>query len=174
MKNKKFRLQKKAVSLMLSYVILISIVIALSVGVYAWIRTMAVSPEIVDCKEGTSVILDTYKCSSGNLELNIKNNGRFNVDGIILSVGNNPQQTPTAYLISQLTGGGLEGHYEFSSPLKPGETQNADFSNMDSNRNEIDIIEIISIQPYIIENNKRINCQQAVITQLITDCQIKL
>jgi len=170
---------KKAVSLMLSYVILISIVIGLSVGVYAWLKTIAVSPEPVDCNEGTSVILEDYSCDIGNIELNLKNNGRFNVDGIILSVGDNPQQAPITYLIPQIIGGVLEGHYQFSTPLKPGENAIADFTNKENSggvESEINFqnIEVIQIQPFIIQNSKRINCQQAVIKQEINNCQVKL
>jgi len=172
---------KKAVSLMLSYVILISIVIGLSVGVYAWLKTMSVSPEAVDCSEGTSVILEDYTCHpDGYIELNLKNNGRFNVTGIILSVGDNPQQVPITYLIPQITGGVIEGHYQFPTPLKPGQNAIAVFTNKeyDVNRVEQEInfqnIEVIQIQPFIIQNSKRINCQQSVIKQEINNCQVKL
>ena len=58
---KEINFEKKAVSLMLSYVLLISIVIALSVGVFAWIRTMAEFSPPVDCKEGTSIILEDLR-----------------------------------------------------------------------------------------------------------------
>jgi len=171
---------KKAVSLMVSYVILISIVIAVSIGVYAYLKAFVGDVEpAIDCKEETSFIIESYTCSIGNLELTLRNNGRFNIDGVVLGVGEDSQRAPTTYLIPQVSGGVLEGHYQFQEKLKPGQTKTADFTNKEyigNTEQEISYtnIQAVQIQPYIIENNKRINCQQAVITQLITDCQIKL
>ena len=71
---------KKAVSLMVSYVILISIVIAVSIGVYAYLKAFVGDVEpAIDCKEETSFIIESYTCSIGNLELTLRNNGRFNI-----------------------------------------------------------------------------------------------
>ena len=165
---------------MMSYVILISIVIAVSIGVYSYLKTFVgnVEPDI-DCETDTSLILDSYTCNIGNLGLVFKNNGLFNIYGAVVSVGGYEQMAPTTYLIPQASGGVLEGYYQFSDPLTPGQTKTADFTNKEYIGNlekEISYtnIKIIQIQPFIIKNNKRINCKNAVITEPITNCQIKL
>jgi len=70
---------------MISYVLLVSIVVVLSIGIFSWLKVMAnVQPE-VDCKPDTSVIIEDYSCNPddefSNLQLVLKNNGRFNFVG---------------------------------------------------------------------------------------------
>jgi len=166
---------KKAVSLMLSYVILISIIIALSVGVYAFMKIIINSAEeSTDCKEGTSVIIEDYNCDyEENLELKIRNDGRFNVDGIIVSVGNNPKEMPITYLMPQISGGVLEGHYQFSETLKPGELLSADFSNknLEGNLVNLEDIRILQFQPFINYKDEKIYCTKSSIKQDIESCR---
>jgi len=164
---------KKAVSLMISYVILIAIVIGLSAGVYAWLRIISdVSPP-TDCKEGTSLILEDSKCfpSSGTATFTLKNNGRFNVDGVIIAVGDIPQNTPTTYLIPHATGGVVEGNYIFLSPLKPGDSADAIFTDQGAPPG-FNSIEIIQLQPFIISKNQKVVCLNTVIKQEIPSCSI--
>ncbi len=176
----KFSLRKvekktnKGVSELLSYVILIFIVISLWALVYIWIRASANISPPVDCKEETSVVLGRAKCQDGwnTLALEIKNNGRFNVDGVIVSVGDNPQDTPTVYLMPYIAGsssGQLEGYYFFESPLVPGEIKDAVYKNQkkDSSTYNINEIKNIQIQPFIIEKKTKIICKNALIKQEI-------
>ncbi len=169
--------QKKAVSLMVSYVILITIVIGLSVGIYSWLKILANATPVADCEEGTSLILDSHSCSIGRAEFTLKNNGRFNVDGVVISVGNDASSFPTTYLIPYETGGVVSGTYYFNIPVEPGEIGTASFKDkekiggitQDITFNEI---KIIQIQPFILDNNKSVICKNAVIKQEITDCII--
>lgn len=175
---------KKAISLMISYVILIAIVISVSVGVYAYLRISAnISPEI-NCKPGTSVIIEEYECFTGDefaaagIDLDIKNNGRFNVDGVIVAVGNDSQRAPITYLIPDSSTVQLEGHYFFANKLKPGEIETVEFSNQEktpTGRNivEFENITVIQIQPFIIDGLSKIICSDAVIKQGVQECKIK-
>ena len=161
MKIKKIRVNKRGVSEMISYVILIAIAIGLSIGVYIWLKDFAnVSPKI-DCKDGTSLRLENYINISGTVKLTVKNNGNFNITGLILTVGNNTKRMPIELLIP--IDGGTEstlGHYDFLTPLKPGETNEAGFMK---SKNEI---KIIQIQPYIRdEKGEIIVCEKAIIKQ---------
>ena len=124
---------KKAVSLMLSYVLLISIILVLSIGVYSWLKLVAnVEPE-VDCKDDTSIIIKDYSCDPtstiSNFDLTLKNNGRFSVEGVIVTVGNDSSKTPMTYLVPNKMGGLLRGHYYFLDLLKPGEEVTVNFFN---------------------------------------------
>ena len=179
---KKIKNKKKAVSLMISYVLLISIAIILAVGVFVWLKYLTdVSPP-VDCEPGTSVILNGVSCSLLGIELNLKNNGRFNIDGIILTVGNESEQPPINSLIprSLVNEGLLAGHYFLNSPLKPGQNNTVYFSNQEyefgtNNKKIVDFedIRVIQIQPFIEHKTGVIICSNAVIKEKITDCKIK-
>ena len=185
MKNKKsqkllFR-NKKAVSLMVSYVLLISIAIVVATGVFVWLRTMSNIAPPADCKEGTSLILENYLCTfgiDGGIDLHLKNNGYFNIDGVILSVGNDTEIFPVVYLMPDPEGifkGSVKGHYFFSTTLGPGEITSANFSNTDGEDMEIvdfNNVRIIQIQPFIIETTRKVVCQNAIIKQTINNCII--
>jgi len=191
MKYKK--INKSAVSLMISYVLLISIVLALSVGVFTWLKLMAdVSPQ-VDCKDDTSLVIMNYKCNpdlgvfdtqeekfnTKNLKLDLKNNGRFNIDGVIVTVGTE-DSSPIHYLAPDLKGGRVNGHYYFSTPLEPQEETSISFINQEYNEKILypttfETINKIEIQPFIIiEGDKfeRIICKNAIKRIDVKDCTI--
>lgn len=79
------RTKKRGVSPMISYILLISIAISLSVIVYAWIKTYA-PRDAPACVDGVSLYVEsaTYDCVGKQLTLNIKNNGRFSVAGYFI------------------------------------------------------------------------------------------
>lgn len=177
-------INKKAISLMISYVILIAIVISVSVGVYSYLKISAnIGPEI-DCKPGTSVIIEEYECFTGysfaaaGIDLNIKNNGRFNVDGVIVAVGNESQRAPVTYLIPDSSTVQLEGHYFFANKLKPGESETVEFSNEEDDGVggtqpvEYENITVVQIQPFIIDGTSKIICTDAVIKQNVQECTV--
>src|SRR3989338_8510283 len=56
---------KKAVSEVVSYVLLIVVAISLSIIVYAWIK-IQLPKEIIECPEGVSVIIKDYQCNEQN------------------------------------------------------------------------------------------------------------
>lgn len=160
MKQKK-GMNKSGISEMISYVILIAIAIALSIGVYIWLKDYAnISPKI-DCKEGTSLRLENYTEQSSTVKLTVKNNGNFNITGFIMTIGNNTERMPVKTLLPFGGGPGSKlGHYNFLIPLKPGETSEAMFTK-DENK-----FRIIQIQPYIKDKkNNIIVCEQAIIKQ---------
>src|SRR3989344_210535 len=69
---------KKAVSEIVSYVLLIVVAISLSIIVYAWIK-IQLPKEIIECPEGVSVIIKDYQCNEQNNIINItfQNKGFF-------------------------------------------------------------------------------------------------
>ncbi len=172
---------KKGVSLMVSYVLLVSIIIIVSIGVFTWLKTVSNITPPADCKEGTSIILENYICDSGTnagIDLYLKNNGYFNISGIMLSVGNDTAIFPVVYLMPEFNAGSqvpIKGTYFFEKPLKPGEITTANFTNIDGQYvEEVDFnnIRIIQIQPFITEKTGRVFCKNAVIKQNIEDCVI--
>ena len=175
-------INKKAISLMISYVILVAIVISVSVGVYAYLRVSADISPAVDCKDGTSVIIEEYECFTGDafaaagIDLEIKNNGRFSIDGVMVVVGPDSQKAPDTYLIPDSSTVQLAGHYFFTNKLKPGESETAEFSNKDSVAIgppvTFDTVEVIQIQPFVIEGTSKVVCTDAVIKQDVQNCKI--
>jgi hypothetical protein len=174
--------EKRAVSEMVAYVILISIAMGIAGGVYAWLRYIPNSlNETVDCKDGTSVTIDGYFCDNVNkfIEIDIKNNGRFNVDGVIVHVGDNSAKVPIDLLKPDVSGGTLFGHYDFSTitPLKPGETNKIKFYYLYKPlSSEIpydkDRIRIVKVQAFI-RNPKKVVCKDAVFTDYnVPECKV--
>ena len=76
---------------MISYVLLIFITITLSVGVYVWLKDYAVVTEKTDCKDGTSLIIESYNIEENpdnkTITVFVKNNGLFNASGFGMSEG---------------------------------------------------------------------------------------
>ncbi len=169
---------KKAVSLMISYVILVAIAITMAIAVFAWLKIIANVEPVPSCEEETSLTISDYFCEVGAFKLQIKNNGRFSVNGFILTVGNNPERVPTIRLIplntDEITG---EGFFIFPD-LKPGELREAVFTNTekksDGRIREVDFefIKNLKLQPFIIEDNKKIVCEN-IIKQETENCKIK-
>jgi hypothetical protein len=84
---------KKAISVIVSYVILIGITISLSALVFSWLRFYVgeSNGEMQACPESISLIIAEANCISnygGSLNITIQNNGRYHVDGFIIRVNN--------------------------------------------------------------------------------------
>lgn len=82
---------KKAVSAIIGYVLLITFGIILSAIVYNYLKTY-VPKDLIECPEGASIFLKDYSCSGGILNLTLKNNGRFNLAGYYIHYSNNTEQ----------------------------------------------------------------------------------
>lgn len=82
MKSKK---QKKGVSLIIGYVLLVTFSIILGIIVYHFLSTY-VPKEDPSCPEGVSLLIKeySYDCNTNILILNITNNGKFDVGGYFI------------------------------------------------------------------------------------------
>ena len=80
---------KKGLSIVVSYVLLIGISIGLSVLVYTWMKNYT-PRESLECPDGTSmsIVREIYNCSTGILNLTLKNNGRFSIYGFYIKGSN--------------------------------------------------------------------------------------
>ncbi len=77
---------KRAISLVLSYVLLVLIAFTVGTMVYAWLKTQR--PAEFKCNEGVSFTLDGFDCYDiadpshpEEIRLTIDNKGRFDIDG---------------------------------------------------------------------------------------------
>ena len=161
--------ETKGVSLMVSYVLLISIAIALSISVYAWLRYEANVEPLPDCEDDTSMIILDHDCTGNKLQLTLKNNGFFTIDGFIIQTGNNTERLPIDRLSPFPGEGGAgsgAGYYVFKSEFGPGNTTVTNFT-MELNRD----VRVIHIQPFLLsERGEKVICTKALIKEHFSDC----
>jgi len=115
LENKKFSVNvlhlkdRKAVSVIIGYVLLISLAVVMGGILYTWMRSY-VPTEKLDCPEGTSISVYnySYNCSTSVIDLTIKNNGRFDIGGYFIKASNSSNQSvATVDLSKYLRSGGL-------------------------------------------------------------------
>lgn len=128
---------KRGLSIVMGYILLITISIVMSIIVFQWLKTY-VPKDTIKCPEGTSVFIKKidYSCTSGKETLNItiKNNGKFSVNGYFIRVSNKTnEEIATIDLSSRImSGGNLSGNsITFSldrNSLTPDEPRNTKIS----------------------------------------------
>jgi len=169
-KMKNIRMNKLGISLMVSYVLLISIGITLSIGVYIWLVDYANIGEKTDCKADTKLIVENYKIkyqksdNNRTINLTIKNNGLFNISGFFITFGNDTKRIPKkAVRLYKIGYQPDPGFYDFEPPITPGDT----YKNIVFRLEDLDIVEIMQIQPFIYDEDEieRIYCEQSLIKQ---------
>ncbi|MEM1535219.1 MAG: hypothetical protein QXE64_01340 [Candidatus Pacearchaeota archaeon] len=144
-KEKKDKGDKRGVSLIVSYVLLILLSVSLGGLVYTFLQYKTRMPQEIRCPEGVSVWLENYTKNSDGINFTLKNIGLFNISGINI-VGFNASgicNQTTLALLTQLSPSN-EILYEFRCPS----------------------ITQIKILPYRTdEKGKKIICSEALITQ---------
>ena len=66
---------RKGISVMIGYILLIAIAIVISVVVYQWLKTY-IPTEPLKCSDGVSVFVEdyTYNCTTNQFNFTLKNN----------------------------------------------------------------------------------------------------
>jgi len=150
---------KRAISAMIAYVLLIAITIAISGFVYNWLRFYVSEDDIPACPSGVNVIIKNYDCVPGSrITVNLKNKGTFSVDGFILRVHDRPSAEFGFYTFN-----------DTGAPIEPGAEDSAryDFSEYEPLIN-ISKVTLIEVQPYRLEGGQ-ISCK-SIATQRVNDC----
>ncbi len=70
---------KRAISELVSYVLLITLALAMAGGVYAWLKFYASNPLPEEQCEGISLAITDVSCAGNELTIDLKNTGRFNI-----------------------------------------------------------------------------------------------
>ncbi len=161
---------KRAVSIMIGYVLLVVVAVVLSIIVYQWIKSYT-PKEALACPDDVSIHIKEYWCNSDYLNITIKNNGKFNIAGYFIRVSNSSgQEIATIDLSSRLlTGGEITGNsvlFEQSgeNTLKPGEetSQKYNIAGLGS----LYLIEIIPVRYQEEENKMRfVSCGEEKIKE---------
>jgi hypothetical protein len=115
-------MNKKGVSEMISYVLLVIIAVSISALVYTYLKNdICVFCPAPECREGTSIIVEDYWCDKTNLKINltIYNKGLFNVTAVFIRFGKDNQSVK-----SQLN----TGREQFPAQLAPGRSVMLNYS----------------------------------------------
>jgi hypothetical protein len=119
----------RAVSVMIGYVLLVSLAIIMGGIIYTWMKTY-VPKDALECPEGTSLIIKSYSYNCSNpstMNITLKNNGRFNVGGFFIHISNNENVTLPTLDISTRANEDFGG-YKFQSSLIFKATNNNTFT----------------------------------------------
>jgi len=169
---------KKAVSEMISYVLLIVIALALAAGVYGWLKYYVPAQSEEKCSEEIALSINDYQCGNDPvhgkiINFTIQNKGLFNVRGFFIRASNNYSTLPVVMLNCTTNDpacpGTQSGLYRFDSlleengVLKPQQTVTPKFSYTG-----LDKIERIQIQPFI-ESSKT---NTIILCDIISDIRI--
>lgn len=86
------KINKKAISELVSYVLLIVLAIAMAAMTYIFLKPYAEKPLAeAECPETVNVVLENYSCGGNIIDFTLKNRGLFNVYGVKLKVINNTE-----------------------------------------------------------------------------------
>jgi len=96
---------KRAISEIISYVMLIVIALGISAAVYQWMSTRVPSVSGT-CPEDVSLQIKSYSCNDSTtichsgkcLSITLKNNGNFNIDGAFIRASDNISNIPSTGL----------------------------------------------------------------------------
>lgn len=149
----KIKMNKKALSEIVGYTILIVIAISLSVLVYSFLRAYIPKSQ-VSCDEDVKLTISDYNCSKGILNLTIKNKGLFKIDMVYIRLQENGKSKKQ--LINEknplidLNPGAIYNHIY---PLG-----NYGFATTPNNYT-------LEMQPAIVRDRTPIACENAIITQ---------
>lgn len=169
---------KKAVSELISYVLLIVIAIGASVLVYSALK-LYIPKSGPACQDGISLVIsDSYSCliespDSASLTLSLSNKGKFTVDAAYIRIGKPDQKTTvwinavnlSQYYLYYNSTNGLPPGQETATQtyqINPGTIQGANPITANGTY-------ILEIDPVVIDKitKKEAMCKNAIITQEI-------
>ncbi len=162
-------MNKKAISIMVGYVLLITISVIMGAIVYKWMKSY-VPQETIECPEGVSIFIKELTCDvQGNeyfLNLSLVNNGRFNINGYFIKSAENINSPVAGRDISNniISGGNAAGGVvRWPSVLEPGQEAPKAVFKLNDN---VAFIEVTPIIYKTIENKiKLINCGKAKVRE---------
>ena len=172
---------KKAVSVLIGYVLLVVFAIILSVGVYTWLKSY-VPTQTLTCKDGISLSIKSSTFNAtGARELNVtlKNNGRFSVAGYFLYATNSSNQNLAAIDLSPyfnqsksgsatLVGNSIMFYLDASDSFAPGQQA----SHIFDIPAKLGVLEYLRVVPALYQNdsnnrNRFTSCSQDAISQKV-------
>ncbi|MAG78898.1 hypothetical protein CMI40_00800 [Candidatus Pacearchaeota archaeon] len=168
---------KKGISVMIGYVLLISSLVVMGGIVYQWMKTF-VPTEVIDCPDGVSIYIRDVKCENVNgsyqLNLELRNNGRFDIGGYFIHIADNPnQELATIDITENLISSGIKMNPGIKFDIGIGEDNsfkpNKDVTNVFILNNTINLVEIIPLRFQEDDNkNKFVSCGNSKVKEVVT------
>jgi hypothetical protein len=150
---------KKAVSIMIGYVLLITFAIIIGGVVYVWMSSY-VPTETIECPDGVSIFIKDVECKNiggeYQLALNLSNNGRFAIDGYYLKVSNNPDIKIGNVPVTTVLSGAQEASgiiFFQTKQLEPGAEAGKSVFKL---KGEAFLVEVTPIRYEVIENKNKL------------------
>ncbi len=106
--------QKRAVSLIVSYVLLLVMAVSMAGMIYGWLKYQARLPAEIKCPEGVGIAI-TYDCNATHFNITVYNQGLFRIDGYRLILKNETNQQTFFNYTSIAPGNSSYALYEFSN-----------------------------------------------------------
>ena len=155
-------MNKKAISEIIAYVLLILIAISLSILIYGWMKSY-IPKQDKTCEDNLAISIEKINCNSSLniVNVSLKNRGLFSIDGVILRAGN-ISEGKAIYLLSNET---YFKKLSVNEKLAPAES-----AILSYNYTKINQIKIIEVQPFIFDK-KIILCDNAIVEQKVEVCQ---
>lgn len=143
---------KRAISEIVSYVILIAIALSTASGIYVWLKYMTPSEKEL-CSEDVSIIIRNYNCINPNiLEITVQNKGLFKINGFFIRAADKSGGIPITGLKSTDAEYSLaDGRYEFVYPLIP-----ENYTSLKFDYSSLGSLAKIEVQPYIVAENSEL------------------
>lgn len=154
---------RRAISEIVGYVLLIVIAVSISLLVYTWLKGYLPGQEKT-CPEGASLGIEDYSCLNGDLTITLKNNGLFTLDGFIIRASNQTKGRAVYYL--NISSSKDIEHY-FNGGSKPLSSEEEETFVFDYRR--YGLIKQLEIQPFKIDGES-VLCKDAVISQALQNC----
>jgi hypothetical protein len=151
---------KRGVSIMIGYVLLIVIAIGLSVAVFAYLK-LYLPKDKPKCFEDVVLTVDELECADGVVSVTLTNRGLFSAQGVFLRIGESGRVFKEVL--------NKEDNYIFIGEedieLDPGETWSANYEceEIDCSNGAFEF----EIEPFIYVENVPAVCEEAVIDRLI-------
>lgn len=157
---RRIRRNKRGISNMISYVILITIALSMAGGVFTWLKFYATIPsDEGKCPEDVSLIISTYSCDQiDEISIKVKNGGLFNIDGFFIRASADANTLPTLSLTRIDIPNPIAGRYDFDPALGPSKSKTIDFTYEEIDGGPAKI----SIQPFIIGGTNLNTCGKSV------------
>jgi hypothetical protein len=173
-------LDKRGISIMIGYILLITSAVVMSAIVYQWMKSY-VPKDTIDCPDGVSIFITESSCieniadNTYELRINIRNNGRFDIGGYFIhATDNETQELATIDLSENLLFGKVSrgavvfipGTNKVENYLNPSD----EIERVFNSSSKLYSIELIPIRYQVQENKKQlVSCGRAKIIENI-DC----
>jgi hypothetical protein len=169
---------KKALSEVIGYVLLITIGISIAIMVGAWLKLQVPKQDTGNlCPEETSLVVSSYECkdkitnSEKEIEITIKNKGFFKVDGFTIKFSNFPNAGIGIYNLKR-------DNNIFGVELNPDSKDTYSYSLKDVYKEGVsetitDFTKqkacLIEVQPFTISNGEKNFCQKVSYKEISSD-----